>query len=71
MYCFVSHLPPGAMWMKAAQMDNLVFSHPEDRNLHQKVFGGFLMRQAFELSWACGWVFRYILITDTIEFFKI
>nr|CAD7432029.1 unnamed protein product [Timema monikensis] len=28
-----------------------------DRNLHNKVFGGFLMRQAMELSWMTGYLY--------------
>jgi acyl-coenzyme A thioesterase 9 len=28
---------------------------PQHKNLHGKVFGGFLMRQAFEIAFATGW----------------
>lgn len=29
--------------------------HPQQRNVHQKIFGGFLMRSAYELAWmVCG-----------------
>lgn len=45
------HLPPGAVWMKDSTLSSIVFSHPEDRNLHNTVFGGFIMRQAVELTW--------------------
>jgi acyl-coenzyme A thioesterase 9 len=45
-------LPPGSIWMEDADLSNIIFSHPEDRNAHNKVFGGFLMRHALELSWA-------------------
>lgn len=38
-------------------LKNVIFSHPEDRNAHNSVFGGFLMRQALELSWACCYQF--------------
>lgn len=50
-------LPPGYVWMEDATMANIVFSHPEDRNAHNKVFGGFLMRNALELSWALAYNF--------------
>uniref|UniRef100_A0A2M4AKI5 Putative acyl-coa thioesterase n=1 Tax=Anopheles triannulatus TaxID=58253 RepID=A0A2M4AKI5_9DIPT len=50
-------LPPGYVWMEEATMANIVFSHPEDRNAHNKVFGGFLMRNALELSWALAYNF--------------
>lgn len=51
-------LPPGAVWMEEASMgDNLIFSHPEDRNNHNKIFGGFLMRHGLELGWALAYTF--------------
>ncbi|XP_031344032.1 acyl-coenzyme A thioesterase 9, mitochondrial-like isoform X1 [Photinus pyralis] len=50
-------LPAGCVWMEDCTLSNIIFSHPEDRNLHHKVFGGFLMRQAMELSWALGYIF--------------
>ncbi|XP_063704146.1 acyl-coenzyme A thioesterase 9, mitochondrial-like [Culicoides brevitarsis] len=50
-------LPPGTVWMEDADMSNIIFSHPEDRNAHNKVFGGFLMRHALELSWALAYQF--------------
>lgn len=50
-------LPQSCIWMENCTLSNLIFSHPEDRNLHNKVFGGFIMRQAMELSWALGYLF--------------
>lgn len=54
------HLPADAVWMENAIMLNNVFSHPEDRNAHNTVFGGFLMRHALEISWALGYQFTYV-----------
>lgn len=45
-------LPANYVWMEEAEMTNIIFSHPEDRNAHNKIFGGFLMRNAYELSYA-------------------
>lgn len=50
-------LPSGSLWMDSCTLSNLIFSHPEDRNLHNTVFGGFIMRQATELSFALGYLF--------------
>lgn len=50
-------LPPGAVWMEDADLSNIIFSHPEDRNNHNKIFGGFLMRHGLELSWALAYQF--------------
>ena len=30
---------------------------PEQKNLYNKIFGGFLMRQAYELAWANACVY--------------
>lgn len=50
-------LPDGAFWMKDETISNIIFSHPEDRNAHNTVFGGFLMRNALELSWVLAYQF--------------
>lgn len=50
-------LPTGSVWMESCTLSNIIFSHPENRNLHNTVFGGFIMRQATELSWALGYLF--------------
>lgn len=51
-------LPTGAVWMEDGTLSNIIFSHPEDRNAHNSVFGGFLMRHALELSWTLAYQFR-------------
>jgi acyl-coenzyme A thioesterase 9 len=43
-------LPSNSVWMDDADMQTIIFSQPEDRNNHNKIFGGFLMRHALELS---------------------
>lgn len=50
-------LPMNCVWMENSTLSNIIFSHPENRNLHNKVFGGFIMRQAAELSWALAFLF--------------
>lgn len=50
-------IPHGSVWMEDAVMSNMIFSHPEDRNAHNAVFGGFLMRHALELSWGLAYQF--------------
>lgn len=51
------HLPPGNIWMKDSTLSSIVFSHPENRNLHNTVFGGFIMHQAVELTWVLAYRF--------------
>lgn len=43
--------PTDSTWMSDTENDNLQLCHPQARNLYQKIFGGFLMREAFELAW--------------------
>lgn len=50
-------LPGNGVWMEFCTLSNMIFSQPEDRNLHNTVFGGFIMRQATELSWSLGYLF--------------
>lgn len=50
-------LPANSCWMEDADLNNIIFSHPEDRNAHNKIFGGFLMRHGVELSWALAYTF--------------
>lgn len=50
-------LPELSQWMEDCTLSNIVFSHPENRNLHNKVFGGFMMRQACEISWVLAYIF--------------
>lgn len=44
-------LPHNCRWMSDSFVTNTMASFPENRNAHNKVFGGFLMRNALEISW--------------------
>jgi len=48
--------------------------HPQVRNIHNKVFGGYLMKEAFELAYACGRIFSrarpLLLAQDLVQFVK-
>lgn len=37
--------------------ESTVLMQPQERNIHNKIFGGFLMRKAFELAWSTAYVF--------------
>lgn len=47
----------GCVPMEQCTISNVIFSHPEDRNIHNTVFGGFIMRHATELAWILGFQF--------------
>lgn len=46
--------------------------HPQERNIHDRIFGGFLMREAFELGFTCGQLFSHsqlhFLAVDELAF---
>ncbi|KAH6564237.1 hypothetical protein BASA50_007370 [Batrachochytrium salamandrivorans] len=44
--------PDNVIWMKDAVQESLTVCMPQDRNLHGKIFGGYLMRLAYELAYA-------------------
>lgn len=48
-------LPPGGLWMADTNISNIILSYPEDRNAHNAIFGGFLMRHALELSFVTAY----------------
>lgn len=50
-------LPPNCEWMENCKLTNVVISHPENRNFHNKVFGGFIMRNAFELGFSLAYLY--------------
>ena len=49
--------PQNSVWMEDAKLKTVVLCQPEYRNVFNKIFGGFIMRQAFELGWACAYVY--------------
>ena len=50
---FLSRVKPdNTIWMEDTRLKNLVICHPEYRNMYNKIFGGYLMKEAFELAWA-------------------
>ena len=49
--------PENSVWLEDSKLKNLVICQPEHRNRFNKIFGGFIMRQAFELAWANAYVY--------------
>ncbi|XP_060582768.1 acyl-coenzyme A thioesterase 9, mitochondrial-like isoform X1 [Ruditapes philippinarum] len=66
--------PENSAWMEETILKNLVICMPEQRNLYNKIFGGFLMRKAFELAFANASLFcksrPHIEVVDDIAFKK-
>lgn len=50
-------LPPNARWMSEWSTVTTIPSFPDNRNAHNTVFGGFLMRLALENSWTAAFLY--------------
>ena len=63
---------PGAILMSHTLMQNNMIAQPQVRNLSNKIFGGFLMRRAFELAFSNAYSFGgewpQMLEVDNITF---
>ena len=62
-------------WMSNTALKNVLLMHSQDRNIHGKVFGGCLMRQAYELAWVTAVTFLEVknpvfTSVDDIQFVK-
>ncbi|XP_004410088.1 PREDICTED: acyl-coenzyme A thioesterase 9, mitochondrial isoform X1 [Odobenus rosmarus divergens] len=67
-------LPPNAVWMEDSKLKSLEVCHPQERNIFNRIFGGFLMRKAYELGWATACNFGgsrpFVVAVDDIMFQK-
>ncbi|XP_010594044.2 acyl-coenzyme A thioesterase 9, mitochondrial isoform X1 [Loxodonta africana] len=67
-------LPPNAVWMEDSKLKSLLVCHPQERNIFNRIFGGFLMRKAYELAWATACSFGgsrpFVVAVDDIMFQK-
>ncbi|ORX73152.1 hypothetical protein DL89DRAFT_88760 [Linderina pennispora] len=53
------NLPTDMVWLDKTVMESVTVCFPSERNVHNKIFGGYLMRLAHELSFANGAVFTH------------
>eukprot|EP00804_Cyclotella_cryptica_P030027 CCRYP_016949-RB/>CCRYP_016949-RB protein AED:0.11 eAED:0.11 QI:231/0.6/0.66/1/1/1/6/51/448 len=65
---------PNSILMDATAHSNAMVAQPQSRNLHDRIFGGFLMRRAFELAFSTAYMFGgdrpLFLEVDDITFDK-
>ncbi|RCI03493.1 hypothetical protein CU098_007646 [Rhizopus stolonifer] len=45
-------LPDNMVWMRDTKIESNFLMQPQDRNIHNNIFGGYLMRRAYELAYA-------------------
>jgi len=65
---------PNSILMSHTMMQNTLIAQPQVRNLNDRIFGGFLMRRAFELAFANAYTFGgewpQMLEVDNITFHR-
>jgi len=67
---------PKVTSMSSTSMSSINMTQPQERNTNGKIFGGSLMRKAYELARTCAYVFAgasshpYLVASDTITFLK-
>eukprot|EP00049_Salpingoeca_infusionum_P003899 m.72305 g.72305 ORF g.72305 m.72305 type:complete len:477 (-) comp12328_c0_seq4:1856-3286(-) len=65
-------LPKNSVWMRSTQSTSIRMCHPQERNIHNSIFGGFLMKEAFELAWMTAFqllgTHPFFLAVDDISF---
>lgn len=58
--------------MRDTRLENAIICQPQQRNIHGRIFGGFLMRRAFEIAFSTAYVFGGIrplfLEVDHVDF---
>ncbi|KAI8068416.1 acyl-CoA hydrolase [Gongronella butleri] len=68
-------LPEHCVWMADTRKDSLIVCHAQFRNVHNNIFGGFIMKKALELSYATASAFLQskkpiVLSMDGVTFRK-
>jgi acyl-coenzyme A thioesterase 9 len=48
---------PNSILIESTKLSNAMIAQPQVQNLHNRIFGGFLVRRAFELAFANAYVF--------------
>ncbi|KAI4326343.1 hypothetical protein MLD38_031667 [Melastoma candidum] len=60
--------------LRDTRLENSLICQPQQRNVHGRIFGGFLMHQAYELAFSTAYVFAglvpYFLEVDHVDFLR-
>ncbi|GAA5967911.1 hypothetical protein JCM21900_000743 [Sporobolomyces salmonicolor] len=64
--------PPDVVFMNDTRINSAQLMHPQERNVHNKVFGGYLMRLAYETAYSTACLFSRSAVTfvalDELQF---
>ena len=68
------NMPAGGVSLGDTRRNSTILMHPQDRNIHNKIFGGYIMRQSFEMGWNVAHLFcrqrPLFLKVDHFYFYK-
>jgi len=71
---FKERKPKDVVYLNTTELDSVLLTLPQQRNLHNRIFGGVLMLKSFELAYAAAWSFSkarpFFLSLDEIQFRK-
>lgn len=60
--------------LRDTSLENSLICQPQQRNIHGRIFGGFLMHRAFELAFSTAYAFAglvpYFLEVDHVDFLR-
>ena len=60
--------------LSETRLENALICQPQQRNIHGRIFGGFLMHRAFELAFATAYAFAGLmpcfLEVDLVDFLR-
>jgi acyl-coenzyme A thioesterase 9 len=60
--------------LRDTHLENSLICQPQQRNIHGRIFGGFLMHRAFELAFSTAYAFAglvpYFLEVDHVDFLR-
>lgn len=60
--------------LRDTRLENSLICQPQQRNIHGRIFGGFLMHRAFELAFSTAYVFAGVmpcfLEVDHVDFLR-
>ena len=62
--------------MRDTVFKNTLLMHAQERNVHGKIFGGYLMKTAYELAWSAAVIYMGVytpvfVAVDDIQFVKV
>ncbi|WJX77330.1 Acyl-coenzyme A thioesterase 2, chloroplastic [Trifolium repens] len=73
-FCDMALADRDSILLRDTSLENSLICQPQQRNIHGRIFGGFLMNRAFELAFSTAYAFAglvpYFLEVDHVDFLR-